>query len=149
MKIARVRADLYRVPVSAFGLKEPRVRSVVGVRVDTDKGITGMGISALNDGFALREFVNAELGPLAVGKDPMDTERLWDEIYWELNQRSLSGVVSHGMSAFDMAVWDIKGKHLGQPVWRLLGGQSTLPSLSIIPELKRIASDREVLPAPP
>jgi len=78
----------------------------------------------MNAGFALREFINAELGPFVVGKDPMETERLWDEVYWEFNQRSLSGVVSHGMSAFDIAVWDIKGKQLGQPVWRLLGGHS-------------------------
>ncbi len=124
MKIERVKAQVYRVPVTPFLMSEARTRSVVLVRVETDQGIAGTGISAMNEGFALREFLNAELAPFVAGRDPMDTERLWDDVYWEFNQRSLSGVVSHGMSAFDLAVWDIKGKRLGQPVWRLLGGHA-------------------------
>ena len=129
MKITKVQATVHRVPVSPLLVKKPLERNVVIARVETDQGIVGTGLSALNEGFALREFINAELGPFLVDRDPMESERLWNDMYWTFNQRSLTGVVSHGMAAIDIAVWDIKGKFLNQPVWRLLGGYSaTVPA---------------------
>lgn len=129
MKITNVQATIHRVPVTPLLVKKPMERNFVIARIDTDQGITGWGLSSLTDGFALREFINAELAPFLTGKDPMNTEGLWNEMYWTFNQRSLSGVVSHGMSAVDIAVWDIKGKFLNQPVWRILGGYSaTVPA---------------------
>lgn len=129
MKITSIKATVHRVPVTPLLVQKPLERNLVIVRVETDSGVVGTGMSALNEGFALAEFINAELGPFVVGYDPMESEKLWHDAYWQFNQRSLTGVFSHGLAAVDVAVWDIKGKVLGQPVWRLLGGYSaTVPA---------------------
>ena len=122
MKIRQVEATVHSVPTRAPLLDRPIVRQVVVCRVHTDEGITGCGMTGGFLRFAIREFIQRDLGPFLVGKDPLATERLWDEMYWAFNQRAMSGVVQHGISAVDIALWDIKGKYLGQPVWRLLGG---------------------------
>lgn len=129
MKITSVQATIHRVPFSPLLTKKPHTRNIAFVRVETDQGITGFGLASLNECHALKEFINAELGPSLIGKDPMESERLWHEAFWKFNQRSLSGVVSYGMSGVDIAIWDVKGKYLNQPVWRLLGGYSaTVPA---------------------
>jgi len=129
VKITSVQATIHRVPFSPLLTKKPHTRNIAFVRVETDQGITGFGLASLNECHALKEFINAELGPSLIGKDPMESERLWHEAFWKFNQRSLSGLVSYGMSGVDIAIWDVKGKYLNQPVWRLLGGYSaTVPA---------------------
>ena len=122
MKIQKVLATVHSVPTRVPLLERPVWRQVVLCRIETDQGITGFGMTGGFLRFAIREFINRDLAPFLAGKDPMATERLWDEMYWTFNQRAMSGVVQHGISAVDIALWDIKGKLLGQPVYRLLGG---------------------------
>jgi L-alanine-DL-glutamate epimerase-like enolase superfamily enzyme len=52
----------------------------------------------------------------------MEHERLWERLYWLLSPRGQTGYASHAIAAVDVALWDLKGKALKQPVWRLLGG---------------------------
>src|SRR5690606_5051555 len=54
--------------------------------------------------------------------DAMAHEAVWDRLYWLLCPRGQTGYGMHAVAAIDVALWDIKGKVLGQPVWRLLGG---------------------------
>ncbi|MDB5940976.1 MAG: mandelate racemase [Ramlibacter sp.] len=54
--------------------------------------------------------------------DPLRHEQLWDKLYWLLTPRGQSGYASHAIAAIDLALWDLKGKALGQPCWQLLGG---------------------------
>jgi len=61
-------------------------------------------------------------GPALIGEDPMATERLWEKLYWLLSPRGQTGYASHAIAALDIALWDLKAKALGQPLWRLLGG---------------------------
>ena len=59
----------------------------------------------------------------------MDTEARWQEMFLTFNPRYQTGAFSSAVSAVDIALWDIKGKHLNQPVWRLLGGaKKTVPA---------------------
>src|SRR6266545_5223288 len=109
MKIQRVQASMLSVPVKARLLDEPIPREVVYTRVDTDEGIVGHGMAGGILGSAVAEFINRDLGPFLVGRDPFLTEGWWNEAYWRFNQRSLSGVVSCGMSGADIALWDVKG----------------------------------------
>jgi L-alanine-DL-glutamate epimerase-like enolase superfamily enzyme len=124
MQIQRVQATFHEVPVKAALLDEPLKRGVVFTRVETDDGAVGYGLAGPTLAPSVVEFINRELGPLLRGRDPFLTEGWWNAAYWQFNQRSLSGVVSCGLSGVDIALWDLKGRVLGQPVWRLLGGHA-------------------------
>ncbi len=129
MKITKVTATTHRVPITVPLLEKKVNREIVFVRVETDEGLTGYGMAGPILRFATREFVNTELGPFVVGMDPLATERIWNLAYWQFNQRSLSGAVMNGLAALDIALWDLKGKFLMQPVWRLMGGNAqTVPA---------------------
>jgi L-rhamnonate dehydratase len=62
------------------------------------------------------------LAHLVVGEDPFETEKIWDKLYRANIYSGRLGITIHAMSGIDIALWDIKGKALGMPVWKLLGG---------------------------
>jgi len=99
------------------------------VRVETDAGITGLGEvdsaplaakGAIEGPFS--HTAACGLAQLVVGEDPFETERLWHKMYRGNIYGGRRGAGLHAMSGIDMALWDIKGKALGLPVWKLLGG---------------------------
>jgi L-alanine-DL-glutamate epimerase-like enolase superfamily enzyme len=122
MRITHVRATTHRVPVAVPLLPAPLVRELVVVRVETDAGLAGHGVTGPTQRRAVRALVNEEMAPLLVGRDPLPTERHWHDLLARLNPRAQTGAWSSAVSAVDIALWDLKGKALGQPVWRLLGG---------------------------
>jgi hypothetical protein len=129
MKITRIDATSHRVPAKVPLLHEPIMREIVFVRVETDGGEIGYGLTGPIQRFAVREFIKREIAPLLIGTDPLTTERHWYDLFYRLNPRAQTGTWSSSVSAVDIALWDIKGKHLKQPVWRLLGGYSaTVPA---------------------
>ncbi len=129
MKVTKVEATTHRVSARVPLLKEPVMREIVFVRVQTDGGLTGYGITGHIQRFAVREFVTREAGPMLIGKDPLATERHWHEWFYRLNPRAQTGVWSSAISALDIALWDLKGKQANQPVWKLLGGYgATVPA---------------------
>ena len=90
------------------------------VEVTTDKGVTGYGDGGPGGG----PIVMGHLAQLMVGRDPFDIERNWD-INWRATESyGQEGVTMNAISGFDNALWDIAGKALGEPVWRLLGGET-------------------------
>jgi L-alanine-DL-glutamate epimerase-like enolase superfamily enzyme len=124
MKIAAVEAACYRIPVELPGFPEPEMSDCFVVFIHTDEGISGMGATHRLNRFACRETIDRQIAPYLKGRDPMATERIWDDLFWKFNQRRMTGVWTATMSAVDIALWDIKGKALGQPVYRLLGDYS-------------------------
>jgi len=124
MQITKVEATSHVVPVKVPLLAEPVPWRVVFVRVQTDDGLTGYGVTGGTQRSATVGLINREAGPMVVGKSPLETERLWHELFRGLNPRFQTGAWSSAVSAIDIALWDLKGKILGQPVWRLLGGNS-------------------------
>ena len=125
MKIATVYATSHSVPVHLPLLKEPEKENCVCVRVETDEGIKGVGFfGGRANRLAARDLVNNTIGPFMVGKDPMDTEAVMKVFIKRFDMRSTVGFMTHAMSGIDVALWDIKGKALKQPVYRLLGGCS-------------------------
>src|SRR3954463_2081124 len=62
------------------------------------------------------------VAPWLIGEDPLRTDALWQMIYGRLRDHGQKGVVLHGLSGIDIALWDIKGKHFGVPAHRLMGG---------------------------
>jgi L-alanine-DL-glutamate epimerase-like enolase superfamily enzyme len=124
MKIVGVEARTYIVPVELPRFPEPLRSDCFAVLIHTDEGITGYGFTHRMNGAACRETVDRQIAPYLEGKDPFATERIWDELFWKFNQRRMTGVWTAAMSAVDIALWDIKGKALGMPVYRLLGDYS-------------------------
>ncbi len=99
------------------------------VRVRTDEGITGIG-EVDSAPLAVQGIINGPyshtlccgLKQLLLGEDPFETEYLWQKMFRNNMYIGQSGVLFHAISGVDMALWDIKGKKLGMPVWKLLGG---------------------------
>lgn len=124
MKIARVAARLLRpiVPVKAPGIDRKVPRSIVLVEVEAESGPIGYGITGLVPAKAIVPLVNTIAAPLIKGMDARAIAPVWNVLYRELGHRGQTGLASHVVSAIDVALWDIRGKALGEPVWRLLGG---------------------------
>ena len=97
-------------------------RNWLFVKVETEDGITGIG-----EGSGWPRVVEVAVNDLAhvvVGQDAFATELLWQRMHVAMMGHGMSGVVGQGaIGAIDMALWDIKGKALGVPVWQLLGGR--------------------------
>ncbi len=95
------------------------------VKVETDEGITGYGECMVRLApTATRDIVNY-LKPILLGKDPMDTEYIWELLFGTMmNRGHFQGFYIEAISGIDVALWDIKGKALNVPVYKLLGGNS-------------------------
>lgn len=124
MKITRVEAFAVTVPTSIeiIGLKLDLTQGGVVVEVETDDGTVGHGFTAISQPPVIEAAINKVAAPRLVGDDPLLVERIWQKLYWLLTPRGQSGHGAHAIAAIDVALWDIKGKAAGQPVWKLLGG---------------------------
>jgi L-alanine-DL-glutamate epimerase-like enolase superfamily enzyme len=122
-KIARVSAVPLRVPIDFAWLGIPRSSStsICLVRVETDQGLVGHGITQHVDASVIAQQVNATAEKLR-GFDPTMNEQIWHHLYWTLSGGAQTQYASWTISAIDTAVWDLKGKIYGAPVWKLLGG---------------------------
>jgi L-alanine-DL-glutamate epimerase-like enolase superfamily enzyme len=123
MKIARVVATPLSVPVvlDAAGMQKKTSLSVCLAEVHTDDGRVGHGMTAITEEEVVAAAINEVLAHSLQGEDPLAHEKLWERMYWLLSPRGQTGYASHAIAAVDVALWDLKGKVLGQPVWRLLG----------------------------
>ncbi len=127
MKITSVEAIYLRQPEVKFQCDSGQDALIV--RVKTDAGITGIGEVDSNP-MAVKGSIEGPfshttacgLGQVVIGEDPFETEKLWHKMYRANIYGGRRGAGLHAISGIDMALWDIKGKALGLPVWKLLGG---------------------------
>ena len=92
------------------------------VEIQTDEGLSGLfGPIEEEQALIIRKF----LGPMLIGRDPLATEMLYDQML-RSNRHGRSGLFMTGVSPVDCALWDLKGKAWGQPIYRLLGGPTRL-----------------------
>jgi L-alanine-DL-glutamate epimerase-like enolase superfamily enzyme len=124
LKIARIRATPLNVPVTldAAGIEKNTSLSVCLVEVEADNGLIGHGFTAITEEEVMACIVNEVVAGNLRNEDALAHERIWERLYWMLSPRGQTGYASHAIAAIDVALWDLKGKALGQPVWRLLGG---------------------------
>ena len=128
MKIEQVICQVLRL--EQVESKTASCQDVVLLRIRTDEGLEGIGeadaspevIKAIIDA-PFSHNVACGLRELLVGENPLDTERLWQKMYRGTMYFGRSSVTIAAMSAVDMALWDLKGKHFGEPIHRLLGGK--------------------------
>lgn len=127
MKIASYEATTLNIPedepLANMPEGEGRVRPVVILRLRTDDGIEGIGITFYGGKMtgSLRTAVE-ELAALTVGGDPMRVEAIIQTLRETGDSAGPGGIFTLALSAIDIALWDIKGKALNQPLWKLLGG---------------------------
>ena len=91
----------------------------VVVRVRTDEGLEGVAGSTTYLGARSVAAAVAELKPLLIGEDPLYRERIWQR----LNEVSIIVLPPHAIALLDCALWDLAGKAVGLPVYKLLGAQ--------------------------
>lgn len=119
------------VSVDIIDVKNPLQSAVakwrpIVVRINTDEDISGFGEVGMaygvgaSAGFGMAK----DLAAIIIGMDPMQSEKIWDKMQKKTFWGQGGGtVVSAGMSAIDIALWDIKGKALNVPCYQLLGGK--------------------------
>jgi L-alanine-DL-glutamate epimerase-like enolase superfamily enzyme len=131
MKIAEVTAFPVSVPVPesqrvTLGIGRMIKRDTVVVKVVTDDGLTGWGESHHGRAhLAIAALVNTTLRQLVTGMDASDVNGVWSKIYkFQLGSHGMGAACAMAMSGLDMALWDIRGKAVGWPLYKLLGGSS-------------------------
>ena len=94
------------------------------VEVKTDEGITGWGEVTTTHPVANRAVcaILRELGPMIEGDDPIQIEKIWNKIFRRFTYMGSRGASTNAISGIDIALWDIRGKALNQPIYNLLGG---------------------------
>jgi L-alanine-DL-glutamate epimerase-like enolase superfamily enzyme len=94
------------------------------VEVETDSGLIGLGEAAHFGGplASTAAVINGELRAYLLNQDPRDIERLWEMMHRRAYKHARGGIVIAAISGIDIALWDLRGKMAGMPVWRLLGG---------------------------
>jgi len=121
-------------------------QDTIVVEVETDAGIVGIGETDLNAWIA-RACIEAPgthtmdrgLRQMLIGRDPLEPERIWEDLYVGSAMSGRRGAVVHALGALDIALWDICGKAAGVPCWRLWGkaARSELtPYASLQPEVE-------------
>ena len=128
MKITQIVCQILRIP--RVEAKTASSQDAVLVRVRTDSGLEGIGeadaspevVKAIVDA-PFSHNIASGLREILLGENPLETERLWQKMYRRTMYFGRSSVTICAMSAVDMALWDLKGKHFGEPIHRLLGGK--------------------------
>ena len=92
------------------------------VQIHADNGLFGLGETFMGPK-AVEAYIHETVSPYLLGKDPLQIDKHWNELYGYLGFRS-SGVEMRGNSAIDIALWDLWGQHTKQPIYQLLGGKS-------------------------
>jgi D-galactarolactone cycloisomerase len=101
---------------------KPAMRSAF-VRIHTDDGLVGIGeASPMQGGGASLSMIEHDIAPALVGADPLDHAVLQDRLMHRLVKLGPEGALTGALAAIDIALWDLKGKLLGQPVYKLIGG---------------------------
>jgi galactonate dehydratase len=95
----------------------------IWLRLTTDSGLTGIG-ETYPYGEPEASVLHTHVARSLAGRDPCDIDRLWADLYHNFDYRVAGGAEMRALSALDLALWDLLGKSLNAPVYRLLGGKS-------------------------
>lgn len=128
MEITEVTSYPIEIPLTepvSFSNRTIHFRDHAITHIRTEGGLEGVGYSLGYEGSPLiAEAVESRLKPTLLGEDPRDTERLWHEMYDGNVQIGRTGLFLRAISTVDIALWDLKAKAAGQPLYKLLGGHS-------------------------
>ena len=122
--------------------------SLVFIQLHTDQGLIGLGETMFGPD-AVAAFIHSQVAPYLLGQDPLDIERHWQEMF-NLGRANLTRSAElRGLSAIDIALWDLYGHTTGLPIYQLLGGKyrdriqvyNTCAGISLWPQRYQAHSD--------
>ena len=129
MKITNIRSWTVKIPwdhnPGAGVVRDPGTRAFIFVQVETDEGINGWGEVTTYPGPVANRSVAAyvdQIGTWLRGENPANIEAIWHKVFRGMTYVGTRGATTAAISAIDIALWDIRGKVLGQPIYQLLGG---------------------------
>ena len=132
MKIVSLETFVLHAPVTGGGIADALHTlshwGVPGVIVRTDSGVEGFGYLGTHADLAsdrlIARFIADCYAPLLIGEDPRDVQALWQKLFRHppLQWIGRAGLSHLALGAVDLALWDIKAKLAGEPLWKLLGG---------------------------
>ncbi|CAA9561201.1 MAG: Gluconate dehydratase [uncultured Thermomicrobiales bacterium] len=123
MQITDVSTTVLHIP-DVLGFQDATIRhrgsgrGALFVHLRTDEGHEGLGIGTVP---ATRDLIEQVLKPLLVGQDPLNHERLWEDMFWRVRGFGRKGLAFCAISAVDIGLWDLKGKIFGAPLYKLIG----------------------------
>ncbi len=127
--IADIKVHLVSAPVAGGFADATRKVEMVGytiVRITTDTGIEGFGVTYHEvGGEATKLMIEKNMAPRLIGRDPFETEEIWQDMFAYLRGVGRKGLMFCALSAVDIALWDLKGKILDLPLYKLFGGAET------------------------
>ena len=94
------------------------------IRLDDGTEGTGYTYTGGRGGQAILTMIRQDLGPFLIRRDATDVEALYEEMQWHIHYVGRGGIASFVISALDIALWDIRGKKRGEPLWKMAGGAS-------------------------
>lgn len=110
---AQLVQDATTRPISGVG------KGQLFIHIHTDAGFEGLGIAQASPG--VREVVEYGLKNALIGKDPLATEKLWEDMFWGVRGYGRKGIAFLAISGIDIGLWDLKAKIFDVPLYRLLG----------------------------
>ena len=128
MKIRDLRADHYRIPlpVPLSDSTHGTIRDfeLITARVRDAGGGEGVGYTYTvgTGGGAVHSLIARDIAPLLAGRDADRIEELGQAMWWALHYGGRGGLVALAISAVDIALWDLRARRHGEPLWRVLGG---------------------------
>jgi len=128
MKITKIETIWFEaLPTSVWEKDNPRSRQALPnnlwVRIYTDNGLVGLGETYYLPR-AVSAVIHDILAPLLIGRNALDIENHWNNMFSIINFFGFAGSEMRGISAVDIALWDLAGQHTGQPIYNLLGGRN-------------------------
>lgn len=128
--ISEIAARLFRVPLSEtlvdakHGSHTHFELVTATVTLDTGECGTGYTYTGGRGGFAVKAMIERDLAPFLAGQDPSGVEDLHDAMQWHIHYVGRGGIASFAISAVDIALWDLRCRREGAPLWRIAGGHA-------------------------
>ncbi|TLU65164.1 mandelate racemase/muconate lactonizing enzyme family protein [Thalassotalea litorea] len=129
-QISSVNIEYYQVPLAEV-LSDAKHGDhthfeIIVCRIMSSDGVEGVGYTYTGGkgGRAIYTLLNDEIRPHLIGLNCADIDAIWHKLQWDFHYVGRGGILSFAISAVDIALWDIKCKRLGQPLWQVAGGAS-------------------------
>ncbi|WP_163131925.1 mandelate racemase/muconate lactonizing enzyme family protein [Agarivorans sp. Alg241-V36] len=126
--IKSVTARLFKIPLAEI-LSDAKHGDhdhfeLVTTTITLEDGSEGTGYTYTGGkgGYAIKAMVEHDLAPALIGKDASQIDEIYDFMEWHIHYVGRGGIASFAISSVDIALWDLKGKRLNQPLWEMAGG---------------------------